>query len=114
VLELVVDGLVTDGELVFELTVGGMDGRLLPEDDPSHEVYQGREEQFVGVLVSGVLREQMVDVLRVKDALQDSAGHDTDGRFVEEWLEYLVQQHRRFLPHRSFVSIYGRIADVDR
>src|SRR6516165_10147606 len=96
--EFVVDGLVADRELVFELTVGGVDGRLLPEHDTSHEIDQGREKQFVGVLVSGVLREQMVDVLRVEDSLQNSPGHNADGGFVEEWLEYLVQQHGRFLP----------------
>jgi hypothetical protein len=67
--EFVVDGLVADRESVFELTVGGVDGRLLPEHDTSHEIDQGREEQFVGVLASGVLREQMVDVLRVEEAL---------------------------------------------
>src|SRR6516164_4921547 len=114
VLELVVDRLVADRELVFQLTVGGMDGRLLSENDTTHQLDQGREEQFVGVLMSGMLCEQMVDVLRVEDSLQNSAGHDTDGSFLDKWLEDLVQQHRGFLPHRLFAAIYGRIVDVER
>jgi hypothetical protein len=40
VLELVVDGLIADRELVFEFAVGGMDRRLLAEDDTRHQVHE--------------------------------------------------------------------------
>lgn len=61
-LELVVNGLVADGELVFELAVGGMDGRLLAENNARHQVHECGEQQFVGVLPLGGAGEQLIDV----------------------------------------------------
>ena len=50
VLQLVVNGLVGDGDQVFELAIGRMDGRFLSENDSAHQLHKGGEEQFVGVL----------------------------------------------------------------
>src|SRR6266702_2676393 len=50
VLEFVVDGLITDGDLLFERAVGSIDRGFLFEDDTTQEVYECREKKFMCVL----------------------------------------------------------------
>jgi hypothetical protein len=62
VLQLVVHRLIADGKLLFELAVSGMDGRFLAEDDSCHQVHEGGEQEFVGVLPLCRTGEQFIEV----------------------------------------------------
>jgi len=79
VLELVVNGWIADRELVLELAVGGMDGGILAEDEACHHDDEGGEEQLVGVLALGSAGKELIEVVGIKDALQNGSGHDADG-----------------------------------
>ncbi len=74
VLEFVVDGLITNGDLLFERAVGGIDRGFLFEDDTAQEVCERGEEKFMSVLTSCSAGEQLIDLLRIEKPLQDSAG----------------------------------------
>ena len=114
VLQLIVNGLIADGELVFERAVGSMHRGLLVQHDAQHQVDEGGEEQFVGVLTLGGTGEQLVDALGIEEALEYSPGHHTDWLLLDERREHLVQQHLRFPPCRSLRPVYEGIADMDR
>jgi hypothetical protein len=86
-IELVVDGLVGDGDAADALAVGGQDGGLLWQDDSGHQLDQLREEQLPGVLLLGRGTEQLVQTLGGEQALQAGTGHDTEGGVLYEGLE---------------------------
>jgi hypothetical protein len=113
-LELVVNRWIADRELVGALAVGGMDGWFLAEDNACHQVDEGGEQEFVGVLALGGAGEKLVEVVGIEDSLQDSSGHDADGLFRDEGLKDFVQEHGGFPPHGSFRSVYGGIRDMNR
>src|SRR3954464_13195576 len=91
--QLVIDGLVADGDALLKGPVGGVNGRLNAEDDLAHQLDQGGEEQLVGILVLSGLGEDGIDVLRVQEALQDGAGHDTDGPLLQKRLKHRIKKH---------------------
>ncbi len=90
-LQFVVNGLVADGNLVFELAIGRMDGRLLSENDSAHQLHKGGEEQFVGVLPLRGPREQLIKGLRIEETLKGCSGHDANGCFLDEGFKDLVE-----------------------
>ena len=55
--QLVVNGGEGDGQALAQGAIGGADGRILVADDQAHQIDDGREEQFAGVLALGLLSE---------------------------------------------------------
>ena len=75
--ELVVDGLVGDGDVADAVAVGGQDRGLLAQDDGGHQLDELGEQQFAGVLLLGGAPEEVVEATGGEQALQGGAGHDT-------------------------------------
>jgi hypothetical protein len=92
-LEFVVDRGIADRDLLLHLTVGGMDGGLLIQDDFRQQFDQSGEQQFVGVLPLCRTCEQLIEVFGVEDTLESTAGHDTNGLFLDEGFKHVVEQH---------------------
>jgi hypothetical protein len=61
--ELVVDGLVGDGDAADAVAVRGIDRRLLAEDHGGHQLDELREEELSGGLVLGGSPEEFIEAL---------------------------------------------------
>ncbi len=80
--ELVVDGLVADGQgLLF---VSGQDAGLDAQHHGGHQFDHLGEQQLLLVLPLGGLAKQGIESVGVKQALQGQACQDTEGRFLHD------------------------------
>ena len=70
--------------------MGGADGGEGGGDDLAHEIDDGREGQFAGVLGVGFLLEQGVQRFGRQGPFEQTAGHHGERRLGRESLEHMA------------------------
>lgn len=76
---------------------GRTDGAALAQHDLRHQLKEGREQQFSGVLLLRHLLEPAVEPRRVEFTLQHSTHHHRQRGFVREALEDRAEVHLRLI-----------------
>src|SRR5205814_4988825 len=92
-INLVVNRLAGDAQGRGHLLVGGIDRGSDAADDQAHEIDDAGEEQSPGVLLLGVVFEQLVDGRRWQGVLQNGLDHDGNRGILNEPLEDIAEDH---------------------
>jgi len=82
------------------MLIGSAYRRLNPADDQSHEIDEGREQQFLLILSLSVVGEQLIKRLGIERVLQQCTGHHRDGALLGETFEHSIENHRRDIDRR--------------
>jgi hypothetical protein len=64
------------------------------DDYDAHAIHYRGEQQLLGVLLTGVRREYLVDRLRRQSVLHRGSSHDADWGLLDEPIDNLGEQHR--------------------
>ena len=93
VIEFVIQGLEAGPDPGGVGLVGSMVGALDATDDQAGEIDQGGEQEFMGVLASSGVGEELVECLGSQGVLQGAAEHDGQGAAVGKALKDFPQEH---------------------